>query len=201
VILIVVPEGRKLPISLPATVYTACRLVQSEFGVERPLRASIYDDVLHFDTPLFQLVQEDDVVLFSDRDVARLPEIPPNHFRVFSSISVASLTEGDLLQVPETADPGTLRTLISRLLQGKPGVPSNAQFHVYLPGGSIFESGTIAAFRSSFPKMRGHLYAVVTKPIDPSILRAPVDQLVDTKMPIEGNCCHRSSHRRISDYQ
>jgi ubiquitin-protein ligase/Mg-chelatase subunit ChlD len=71
--------------------------------------------------------------------------------------------------------------LLAAIRKADPGLASEPQLHVYLPGGAIFETGTIDDFLKIFPKARHHIYVVATRPIAPAILTAEIKQLVDIR--------------------
>jgi hypothetical protein len=187
------PRVYTLPVSRNVTVSQACRIVRSEFAVKGRVVASVYGSSLDLDSRLFGLVRSEDVVLFSAADGGRLdfdvPLVPPVNdpegvFRLFTSCSVQSMTEGDRIDIGSNMSLSECQTKVGNLIRSKfPAVPAGSQYHIFLPGGAIMEDNgkTIGDFMSAFPKARRRLYAVVTRPITKGDLEKEIKEVCCVK--------------------
>jgi ubiquitin-protein ligase len=185
-------EVFRFPLDKSSTIHSICKLVQSEFNLSTPLTAAIYGSPLDPDSLVQDLIQPSDVITlskidnspFSDSSLARFrpTPIPDGHVRVFSSLSIHSLIHGDDLPINDHMTASNVLSSVTSLLNGRYSrlLPPNPLFQLFLPGGAIYEKGTIGEFRRSFPHFCPHLYVVITRSIDAVLLTRPVGQIVRT---------------------
>jgi ubiquitin-protein ligase len=182
----------RFSISSTATVSDACLLISSEFGIRNPVQASIYGSALYPECLLFEVIQPVDVVLFdsSPEDgpitfgfrILERPPISPAHFRVFSSLSLASMTVGDVLPIADDTGPDQLRRQLTDFLDKKfKGLPADATINIFLPGGAPSDRRTLREFAELFRMAQPHIYVVATRRHPPALLQNRVREVVNIK--------------------
>ena len=160
-----------------ATVFNACKVVKAEFEAEEDVVASIFGMKLRGDMKLREVARPDDVILFSSAKGGaprfstrrvRLAPVPEGHFRVFTSLSIKSMTAGDVVALDLDKDLSSvtqaLRDFVGRQFGGR--VPAGSEMQVFLPGGAVFEQHaglTLRSFSERFPQFRRHLYVVFSR--------------------------------------
>ena len=161
----------RFTIAHDASVLAACKIVKAEFDIKGDLSASIYGSPLNGELKLRDVARPEDVLTFSSADggeivfstpAASLEDIPEGHFRVFTSLSIKSMTQGDVVAINEDGDLSSvsreLEAFIGRSLSGL--APAEARMKVFLPGGCVFEQHdglTLRRFSECFPQLRRHL--------------------------------------------
>jgi hypothetical protein len=191
-------EVYSLPIKRDADVETACRLFRSELGVKNPLAAVFGGTRLDPDARLFEIIKEaEDILDFvpvGNEEISyalqpvSLESAPQGQFRLFSSLTVASMTTGDLIEVGEDMDAREVRSAVETFLRAKYSeiyskLTGDVEHHVYLPGAVPFVVGTIRIFGETFPTFSRHLYAIVTRPIPAEIMRLRIEEVVNMNDP------------------
>jgi ubiquitin-conjugating enzyme E2 D/E len=179
----------RLPISRNATVLHACQIVRDEFAIKTPFEASVYGSELNRSQRLFSLIRPEDVVLIKSAketplefatDVISLGPIPDGNFRLFTNLSWASMTKGNLISISNERNARDCHAEIVKFLRQKcQRLPDDIQMQILLPGGAVFEETgkKLCDFFASFPKARRHLYAVVTRRIPENDLSASVKEV------------------------
>jgi hypothetical protein len=119
----------RMPMKRDATIYSACLLIQSEFGMDKQLKAETFGSELYKDSPLHNLVTPSDFIPFSviygthfsgqSLKWQRLEPICLGEFRLFSSLSIKSLPEGDHVPIADDMNDVVVKGAVVDFLEAR----------------------------------------------------------------------------------
>ncbi|OHT12150.1 hypothetical protein TRFO_18140 [Tritrichomonas foetus] len=176
-----------MPIDKNDRVSRIISLIKKNFKLEEiSLKAKIYGDELDGNLKLYDCVQPTDVVTFvsssqihqsEDLILYELP--PPDHFYIYSTASVKSMTRGDKIKIDINSEYNSVSRTIFDFLKKKYPEVGTLQMHLFLPTGVPFLSGKISDFIQYFPQYKPNLYAIFTNKIVDAVLNKTYEEVCD----------------------
>lgn len=168
------------------TVSDLCTLMQEQMGTKSNFNVIIYGSSLQrTNSKLIDVAPEDSCFTLKPTipdpkfqfDYYPYKDIPDDKYRVYSTISLKSMIEGDIMDIDENSNVDELTSFI----QNKLKIDPYQQIHLFLPGGCPFLSGSINDFKKidTSRRFRRHLYAIITNEISEDSLNQEIDNVCD----------------------
>lgn len=153
-----------------STVGDLINQVKSTFALNQELIASVYGGILNPEFPLNLYTVQDDFILLQKEDKTKieipLPILKPVNiqsgmFQIYTSLSFESMTVGNPFNINRSHNVEQIKSQLKPFVKSL--LPSNQYFDflIYIPGGALFESGTLNEFFTFFKNSPPKLYLVV----------------------------------------
>ena len=111
------------------------------------------------------------------------PKNLPNHYILYSTISMKTMIEGDQFFLDENKNCKELKVIIRDFLANRYKIDRTKQIHLFLTGGCPFTHGTIKEYKKTQYKQKyqNRFYVIITKKISEKLLDSDIPNVCNIK--------------------
>ncbi|OHT01164.1 hypothetical protein TRFO_01793 [Tritrichomonas foetus] len=179
----------RFQIAMNSTIGDACDLIQESFSAQAKYSAKIYNNVLSQNLKITDCIPKESIITFVPfSDDVRYsyqhifyPEDTPSHFKLFSTVNLESMKNGDDIIINENDPYEKVYQDIQNFLISKFKINADDQLHLFLAGGCPYLKGTIQEYEKVCQKSRKRIYVIITNRINENLLNNEVFNVCSIK--------------------